>query len=560
MKRIDDHQTEYLWDEWGHLGPKRRRLLERDWPGLFRQYLFQQLPVEEIARAFHDRQGRPSKELYAISGAMILQVLFDLTDEQAVQAFCFDQRWHYALNLRGESDQDKYVCVRCLKDYRRRFIEYGLEQVLFERMTAKLIEVFRVDTSRQRLDSSHLKSAMRSLSRMQLFLEVIKKFLVELNRQAPEYYERVDRALRQTYEQGERSGCFAMKPSQSGKALGEVAQDLYTLVQFFKGCEKVEELRTYGHLCRVLRDQCKEIAVGLASEGGIEVKAHKEIKSDSLQNPSDEQSTYDKHKGVGYQVQLMETYQPVSKDAPEEVRGPDLITHVRVEAANRSDVQALPAALEESGCRGCKPEQVLADGGYGSYANWQKAEEQGVELVAPANKGSANPERCLGYSQFTYEADGQIRSCPAGYPPVKTARTPKGEFQTWFDREICLACPQRDKCLVKITKKQARLPNYTAKRAFLSAHRRYEQTKDFQDKYRWRAGIEATFSRLKYQLGADRLRVRGLRAMQVNVTLKALGMNILRCAKARRAGFIGLFVDLKAIRMLSGLPRLSLAA
>ena len=559
MKRIDDHQTDCLWDEWGHLGPKRRQMLEQSWPGLFRQYLFQELPVEDIGGAFDDRQGRPSKELYAISGALILQVLFDFTDEQAVQAFCFDQRWHYALNIRGESDQDKYVCVRSLKGYRSRFIEQGLEQVLFERMTEKLIGVFGVDTSRQRLDSSHLKSAMRSLSRMQLFLEVIKRFLVELNKQAPECYERVERELRQSYEKGERSGCFAMKPSQSGKALAEVAQDLYTLVELFKGCEKVEGLRTYGHLCRVLREQCEAVGSSDASKGGVRVKAPKEVKSDSLQNPSDEQSTYDKHKGVGYQVQLMETYQPVPKD-DQEVRAPDLITHVRVEAANRSDVHALPQAIQESEQRGCKPDEVLADGGYSSYENWQKAEGHGVELVAPANKGSENKDKCLGYSQFTYEADGRIRSCPAGRPPVKTARTEKGEFQTWFDREICLECPLRDKCLVKITKKKARLPNYTAKRAFLSAHRRYEQSEDFQDKYRWRAGIEATFSRLKSQLGANRLRVRGMRAMQFNVTLKALAMNILRCAKAGRAGFIDLLIFLKALMAHARLRRLPLAA
>lgn len=537
MKRIDDHQTSCLWDEWGHLGPKRRRLLDQDWPGLFRQHLFQELPVQDIARVFKDGRGRPSKELYAICGALILQVVFDLTDEQAAQAFDFDLRWHYALNMRGESDEDKYICVRTLKAYRKKMIDLGLEQALFSRLSRKLLDLFKVNTSRQRLDSSHLRSAMRDLSRMQLFMEVIKKFLVELKKKAPEQYRRVDEPLRESYEWGERSGCFAMKPSQSGKGLAEVAQDLWLLVEMFKGCKAVMKWRAYGHLCRVLREQCEVVdAQDDSPPERVKLKAPQEVKGDSLQNPSDEQSTYDKHKGRGYQVQLMETYQTDQEEA-QPPEAPDLITHVKVEEANRSDVDALEQAIEETARRGCKPESVLADGAYASYDNWQKAQEDGVELVAPANKGSEDKNKRLGYSQFTYEADGRIRACPAGMSPVKTGRTANGNFQAWFERESCLRCPFRDKCLIIITGAKARLPNYTPKRAFLSAHRVYERSEEFKDKYRWRGGIEATFSRMKRQLGANRLRVRGMRAMQYNVTLKALAINILRCAKARMAGF-----------------------
>ena len=534
-------------------------MLERQWPGFFRHYLFEELPVQEIARVFDERQGRPSKELYAISGALVLQVLLDMTDEQAVQAFCFDLRWHYALNIRGESDEDKYVCLRSLKGYRKRFIELGLEEVLFQCLSDKMLKIFRVKTSRQRLDSSHLKSAMRDLSRMQLFVEVIKKFVVELKKKAPSYYESVDDALKESYERGERSGCFAMKPSESGKQLEQVAEDLYLLVEQFKGWGEVEKLRTYGHLCRVLREQCEVVGSPegeeKAGQNRVKLKEPKQVKSDSLQNPSDEQSTYDKHKGIGYQVQVMETYEPVEREKEEEKkeeeeepkkRGPQLITHVQVEGANQSDVRALPRAIEDTQQRGCKPDSVLVDGAYGSYDNWQKSEKEGVELVAPANKGLEDLEKRVGYSQFTYESDGQIRSCPAGFAPVKTGRTEKGEFQTWFDRERCLECPLWDKCVVKVSRKKARLPNYSAKRAFLSAHRAYERSEEFKDKYRWRAGIEGTFSQMKRQLGANRLRVRGMRAMQFNVTLKALGINILRCAKAYERDFEDLFSSFAA--------------
>ena len=68
MQRIDDHQTETLFDNWGYLGPKRRHLLEKGWAGVFRSYLLNDLPLSQIRSKFHERMGRPSKELYAMCG------------------------------------------------------------------------------------------------------------------------------------------------------------------------------------------------------------------------------------------------------------------------------------------------------------------------------------------------------------------------------------------------------------------------------------------------------------------------------------------------------------
>jgi hypothetical protein len=52
---------------------------------------------------------------------------------------------------------------------------------------------------------------------------------------------------------------------------------------------------------------------------------------------------------------------------------------------------------------------------------------------------------------------------------------------------------------------------------------------------RWRAGIEATMSRLKYQMRLAHLRVRGMAAVRYAVYLRALGLNILRIAAIKPA-------------------------
>jgi hypothetical protein len=61
-------------------------------------------------------------------------------------------------------------------------------------------------------------------------------------------------------------------------------------------------------LLRVLKDQCIVDEDVETKARKVEVKKSKDVPSDSLQNPSDPDATYDAHKAQGYQVQIMETF------------------------------------------------------------------------------------------------------------------------------------------------------------------------------------------------------------------------------------------------------------
>ena len=133
MLTLRDHQSGALFDPWEHLGPKRRRLLELSWAGVFREYLLAHLPVKELAAGFRDGHGRPSKDLLIALGAPILQQLHDLTNEQTTEAVALNISWHYALDIRHESDA--YLCERTLRNYRTRMLAFGLDGVLFRTLT-----------------------------------------------------------------------------------------------------------------------------------------------------------------------------------------------------------------------------------------------------------------------------------------------------------------------------------------------------------------------------------------------------------------------------------------
>lgn len=109
MITVNDHQTGRLFDPWGYSGPKRRKLLDSSWSGVFRKYLLEKLPVNKIARYFDEVMGRPTKELYTAMGSLILQQLHELSDLDVSMTLAFNEQWHYALDITDESDASAYI-------------------------------------------------------------------------------------------------------------------------------------------------------------------------------------------------------------------------------------------------------------------------------------------------------------------------------------------------------------------------------------------------------------------------------------------------------------------
>jgi len=84
MIKIKNHKQMEFFDPWGFLSPKRRKLLDASWAGLFRTEILCELPVAKLAPIFHESFGRPSKELHTVLGVLLLQQAHDLTDEETV--------------------------------------------------------------------------------------------------------------------------------------------------------------------------------------------------------------------------------------------------------------------------------------------------------------------------------------------------------------------------------------------------------------------------------------------------------------------------------------------
>jgi len=457
MIRTKDHTTGYLFDPWDHLGPKRRKLLEQSWAGLFREYILQELPVNKIAPYFTEGFGRPTKELYMALGVIILQQAHDITDDETICQLAFSEQWHYALDITSPSDDATYMSPKTLRNMRKIVTDNELDSIIFNQTTDTLAKVFNVDISKQRLDSVHIRSNMRSLGRIRIFAVTIRKFLVNLKRHHKEFFKTIDERFIDRYLTKDASSCFSMvKPSESAKTLESVSSDLFELVRSFKDSTNIASMSSYKLMERVLKEQC--IITQIDNNKAVTLKKPKDIPSDSLQNPADPDATYSSHKGQGYQVQIMETYTEKKKEKTDGESENDsdavptlnLITHVNVQTACESDANALVPAIESADERGLAPDELLADSLYGSDDNCETAKELGTEVIAPAM--GSQKENATHLSDFTFSEKGKVISCPMGHAPASTKHK-KNRHVAVFEIDHCSSCPKRATCPVKEGKK-----------------------------------------------------------------------------------------------------------
>jgi hypothetical protein len=279
----------------------------------------------------------------------------------------------------------------------------------------------------------------------------------------------------------------------------------------------------------LFKEQCTVEQKDDSTESKAVAKPNKEVSSDSLQNPSDPDAGYSNHKGKGYQVQVVENYTQAN-DSEEENKELSLITHVAVESADKHDANALLPAIEDLKKRDVKPKELLADSLYGSTSNCDKAKrEHGVEVVAPLMPGN---QKYFHLSKFMLDAHGRITSCPCGIAP-KSVKPTKNGFSAAFVSESCLCCECFDRCPVKRGAK-ACYYRYSTEDVCLAGRKRYQESSAFQDRYRYRAGVEATMSEYDRRTGVKHLRVRGMKAVCFAAIMKAIGLNIFRATRYRR--------------------------
>jgi len=550
MRKIVNPKQKMLFDPFDEvLTDKTRKRLLEGWKGVFRNVILELMPVDVIGGHFDTTMGRPTKELYSMAGLLLIKEFMNLTNEEAVDDYCFDMSIHYALNLEPITHD---LSTRTLERYMKLFQDSDIAKTIMDRVTGKLIETLEIKVDKQRLDSTHIFSDMARFGRTRLMGVTVKRFLTQLKRHNRADYDMLEETLRKRYEPGENllfSGYG--RDDQSRRLLRQdVAEDMYYLIGRFAGCTEVNSRSSYKLLEQVFYQQCD------VQEAKVVVK--EKTGGNCIQNPSDPDATYDGHKGPGYQVQLAETCNPENEQ--------QFITCAIAQTAAEPDSQAVGMVLEELKANDLTPEEMLGDTLYCGDDNVMLAQREGVELVGPVpGSGKDDEYESLSIDDFRInETTEEVFLCPAGHKPQNSRHNSKtGVTKTMMPSSACGRCEFFEQCPIQKSSKGYKL-RHTAKDRRIAARKRETQTEVFKERYRARGAIEGTNSGSKRKTGLGKLRVRGFKAVSHQVYMKITGWNILRaccCAKMRKivyqkaqlACFWLIFAILKLLKQLTGL-------
>src|SRR6266436_10235583 len=109
------------------LSPGALRRLREGWQGIFQRTILGLLerPAQALGAELDDELGRPSKELYAMSGLWLIAEFQDWTIDEAAEAWTLNAGVQFALHLpRGHPERSRMgdrqdLSARTLDHYRR---------------------------------------------------------------------------------------------------------------------------------------------------------------------------------------------------------------------------------------------------------------------------------------------------------------------------------------------------------------------------------------------------------------------------------------------------------
>ncbi|WP_433425902.1 IS1182 family transposase [Microtetraspora malaysiensis] len=523
---------------------------EKPLPVRVRDELGELFADAEFAVAF-GIEGKPGWSPGRLALITVLQRVDNLTDRQAAETVRMDLSWKYALGLALD---DPGFDASVLSEFRTRVLQHGLEEKALDLLLAKLGEKGLVRAGgKQRTDSTHVISAVRDLNRLELAGECARAALEAISAADPGWTSRVLELPGWAQRYRARVDSWRLPTSESKREELAVAYgtDGYALLEAVYAPFSPVWLRNLPAV-DALRVMLIQNYVRITGRGGREVVKRRRPLEDGgeglppgrwrLTSPYDMDARW-AAKGEdlfwnGYKVHISETCHPTpgeNGENGENIVPPNLITNVATTDATVPDNQMTEKIHQMLAARGLLPAEHYLDSGYPSAEILVSARKRfDIALVTPVLLDHSSQARAAaGYdrSAFTIDWDAEQVICPQGQ--ASSSWSPCTQRETAaivvkFGGEVCRPCPARSLCTS--AKKGGRQLTIRARplQQALDQARVDQTSKEWQGKYKLRAGVEGTMRQAVAVTGVRRARYRGLAKVHLEHVFSAVALNLIR--------------------------------
>ncbi len=452
--------------------------------------------------------GRPAKEPEMMAKLLILQYLYNLSDERVIEETSLNLAYMWFIGLNPDEDLPDPSLLAKFRT--RRLQEHTVDDIIQE-VVKQCVDKGIIKGTGMSIDCTHTNANTIKKVPERIMKHLAKKIIKELE--------------------------------EENKAIPE---NIDTNIPEYKGIEdhKIAKATMETYLNNLIESVENTINTSITTRTKKLIEKAKKILSDpKFIQQKGIRSLVDEDARVGYKSKTDSFfgYKVEFTMIPEE----RIITALEVHDGSYVDGTGFESLYQRT-----KECGVEIKEGYGDKAYFRKhildiLKEAQIEAIIPVSESVYKIDE----SKFGYNKDSDQWFCDYGNytinKKVATRKDGRRFLEYKFEKEVCRNCPNRKECIngTRIGKKLVLGLNTPE---FYEYSQR-AKTPEFIEKYKKRAAQEWKNGELKRFHGMDRARGYGLKSMRTQAKLTALAVNLKRIASLVSSTFIKLINLLKLI-------------
>jgi transposase len=493
--------------------------------------------------------GQPAEAPGLLALVTVFQFMEGLSDRQTAESVRGRIDWKYALGLELTYAGFDYSI---LSEFRQRLIEGGLEeQLLDELLIVCVSKGWLKKRGCQRSDSTHVLSAVRELNRLEMVGETLRHALNAIasvdagwaRQHIPtEWFKKYAvrfEAYRFPKSDAERT--------ELGRTIGMDGSQFLELIYSEHTPKEIRDQEAVEILRRVWIQQY------YVKEGQICWREAGNLPPGELlmRSPYDPQARFSRKRQTewtGYKVHLTETC---------DEKRPALITNVATTSATTPDISTTEKIQASLSAKNLLPREHFLDAGYiDADLIVISQETHSVDLIGPApldTSWQARMNAGFDVSCFQIDWEHQFVLCPQGFKSQIWSESHDAcdnpVLHVRFATEACQLCPCRNNCTRSQCGPRALKLRTRKQHEALQHARTRQQTDEFKQLYKKRAGVEGTISqgvrtydlRSSRYIGQAKTHLQNIvSAVAINLIRLNAWLNRVQPAKTRTSAFAAL--------------------
>ena len=479
-----------------------------------------------------DALGAPTCCPFVLTGMLLLQYRYDVSDAVLVQRCRRDLGWKHAVGLALD---DKPPSVSSVKRHRAKLRKLLGDDFLHLRMLAVAVEdELLTDADLQGIDSTNTDCRGAVIDTFNLIAAGIRQVIRTVARSLGESAERLARRWEMTR--------YLARSIKGGARIDWTDPEARSALL-------TEEIRDADRVARLVA----ELGVVLPPDVDEAVALLGKVAHQDVEESPDGGYRIARGTAPGRVISITDPEaRHGRKSSSKVINGfkthvagtlvSQFVTGIANTDASVHDAEATPALIEQTKKANLLPAELVGDGAYGTGANRRACADDHVELHAklPApNRRSAFPKVDWRSAEPTWAFGSDIDlqrmevTCPRGHTTKRYTRVkdPAGSGakveRFHFDRQRCNACDQRQACCAKTARGGSRTITLSVYEPELQRAKAFNRSDRAEGVLRGRSAIERLLSHL-IRMGMRHARFFGLFATQLQAFMTAAAYNMQR--------------------------------